>query len=342
MVAATGKTPSQRWHAIEMALYAHGFGGHTVLLREGDLDEDKDQVPYGIVTFPTFRGSFRDARADLESVFEEHGMTVIDIDVCGDDFERGRFSVWFHPRERLGLLSHPTITLASTAQRLRAVTERLKERGVVVVEHEECETAYGPHGRLVLRRTVTQVTAPAEHLDGILGLVKEKVTRTSHEKVELVLGPWGWTSRESGLWLQPPSSTSTAELDNLVVTDMGIAANKKVAPPFPTGAATWEDVAGAVIAVNILTPFVQAFMTKAGEDSYQAFRKFMSNHVYARRRTRLHDPDTDTDLVFDPPLPDEALVQLAGIKPAHLKNCIAEWDQESKTWKISHKPRRKT
>jgi hypothetical protein len=363
MTDATGRTPSQRWTEIEKTLHARGFLRRSVFLRDDNLNDLVDQVPYGVAELTALTPNFPAVAAELESVFKEHEMAVVDVFVCRDDAGGGTFFAWFHPSERLRSLSGPMITLEGVTQRLHAVAEKLTARGLEVIEQEPCETAYGPHGRLVVQRTVVFVREGEDEdkaeRDADVGTAKDGGMRVlnivsigrdpsdtlgeEEEEVELVLGRWGWASSDSDLWLLPPSSASTTELDDLVVIDMGVAEVESTAEDSSGAfAPTWVDVVGAAMAINILAPFVQTLAKRTGEDVYGALRKVIRNQVGSHGRTRLHDPFAHTDLLFDPPLPDEAVMQLARVNPSRLRNAVAEWDQESGTWKISRKPRGKT
>jgi hypothetical protein len=100
----------------------------------------------------------------------------------------------------------------------------------------------------------------------------------------------------------------------------------------------WGEVVAAAAVGSILLPFVKAFATRAGEDCYEKLWNLIRCNTRAKR-TSLLDPEVNTELIFDPPLPDEAIRKLARIKPARLKGRIAEWNKETGNWEISRKPR---
>lgn len=360
-MTAASSAPSQRWHAIEAELRARGILERIVFLRDSGVT-GVDQFPYGVIELsaPPAHDLAR-ATADLEALFEQQAMVVVDTCVARDDSGSGSFVAWFHPRERLPFLAQLP---EAVARRVQLVAERLEQRGVRIVEQEHCETEHGPQGRLVLRRRI--VFVPDRAHDGDSGQRTESTVTAKDnqlrildivdvergpadalgeedDEVELALGRWGWVSSEPNLWLLPLPPGTTAELDNLVVADIGIATIESVVEDSSGAwAPTWEDVVGAAVAVNILAPFVQTLARRTGEDIYETLRKLMNSPAGSQGRTRLHDPDAGTDLVFDLPLPDEAVMQLARIEPARLKKRIAEWDQESQTWRISRQPRRRT
>jgi len=81
----------------------------------------------------------------------------------------------------------------------------------------------------------------------------------------------------------------------------------------------------------IVAPFVQAYMSKAGEDAYQAVRNLIRRGNDSRERVRLHVISTDTDLEFANPLPDKAIEQLAGISPDLIKGRVVSWERDADT-----------
>lgn len=89
-------------------------------------------------------------------------------------------------------------------------------------------------------------------------------------------------------------------------------------------------IEGAAVA-SIMVPFVQAFMSKAGEDAYQAVRNLIRRGTGSRKRVCLYVISTDTDLEFAPPLPEKAIRQLAGISPDLIKGRVVSWDWDADT-----------
>ena len=92
-----------------------------------------------------------------------------------------------------------------------------------------------------------------------------------------------------------------------------------------------EDFLEGIAAALIVAPFVQAFMSKAGEDAYQAVRSLVRRGTGSRKRVRLHVISTDTDLEFAQPLPDKAIEQLAGISPDLIKGRVVSWEWNADT-----------
>lgn len=101
------------------------------------------------------------------------------------------------------------------------------------------------------------------------------------------------------------------------------------------------DIAAAAAGAGFVVPFVKAIATKAGEDCYQALR-----NLVRRRDERsadeilvvLTDPDTGTVMIFVPPLPDEAILQLACLKPRQIAGKVIAWEGSPAKWSIRRKP----
>lgn len=103
-----------------------------------------------------------------------------------------------------------------------------------------------------------------------------------------------------------------------------------------TAGPDWEGVVEGAVAASIMLPFMQAIASKAGEDAYQVKNLIKrGNSRSSPEPVSLYDSSTDSELVFVPPLPDEAIKQLAGITPARLRSRVATWDADAGTWQIS-------
>lgn len=93
---------------------------------------------------------------------------------------------------------------------------------------------------------------------------------------------------------------------------------------------------------TFVASFTKTFASKAAEDCYQGLR-----HLACRRRkqpvdmdiARLTNPDSGTELVYMPPLPDEAIVKLAALKPRKTANRLLTWDGTHEKWDIGRKHR---
>lgn len=89
-----------------------------------------------------------------------------------------------------------------------------------------------------------------------------------------------------------------------------------------------------------LVPFIKALATKTGEDSYQALRNVIRRQecrLAADKPVRFSDPATGTILVYVPPLPDEAIVKLAAMKPRKIANRVITWDESQMRWEINRR-----
>jgi hypothetical protein len=100
------------------------------------------------------------------------------------------------------------------------------------------------------------------------------------------------------------------------------------------------EFAAAAGGAGFVVPFVKAIATKAGEDCYQALRNLIRHPEQQsanQEQVRLTDPDTGTVLVYAPPMPDEAVMKLAALKPRKVANRILTWDSPRAEWKIRRK-----
>jgi hypothetical protein len=101
------------------------------------------------------------------------------------------------------------------------------------------------------------------------------------------------------------------------------------------GGLDWACVVEGAAAASIALPFMHAFASKAGEDVYQAMKALIKRLRSSPQPVSFYDPSTNTELVFVPPLPDEAIKQLAGMAPAGLRNRVVTWHAEAGAWQIS-------
>jgi hypothetical protein len=317
MGSVANEQPFQRWQAIEKTLGSRGFLTLRVLRMCERRSGPADQTPCGLVALRRVHARSVQTAAALEAVFSEYGMAVVDLAASGDDLTSD-FCVWLHPRERL--LEQPAWTAERAVQRLAAVTRHLEARGVVVSGREVRETAYGPRGRLVLQTF-------------------DAGFATNYGVIVLVLGPWGWTSWDHDQWRESPAPAGTEDADDLNIVDYvwGVARAYRELATTLRAAPPWEEVIGAAAVTSVVVPFVQAFAAKAADDCYQALRDLISRHTQTGKRTSLQDQDAKAELIFDPPLPDEAIKKLAQIKPTHLEGKVARWDAQNERWEISPK-----
>ena len=256
-------------------------------------------------------------------------MAVVDLADYGNSLSRD-FCVWFHPRERLTFLQKPKLSPERIKERLGIVSGCLKTAGLNTGEPEVRPTAHGPHGLL----SCSHGGPPDE--------------------VVLNLGPWGWTRWDMRQWRESQALGDDRETDDFstrpAVSDVSIIlaiTEYRYHPGYDAGIAfspgpgvswdVWGEAVAAAAAGSILVPFIKAFAARAGEDCYEKLRNLIRCNTRAKR-TSLLDPETRTELVFDPPLPDDAIRKLARIKPARLKGRIAEWNKETGDWEISRKP----
>jgi hypothetical protein len=96
-----------------------------------------------------------------------------------------------------------------------------------------------------------------------------------------------------------------------------------------------EMIVESVAVASFAVPFMQAFASKAGEDAYLALRNLIRRFIISRDQVSVLDPSTDTELVYDSPLSDEAIRQLARIPPERLRDRVATWDAHAGTWLIT-------
>jgi hypothetical protein len=104
-----------------------------------------------------------------------------------------------------------------------------------------------------------------------------------------------------------------------------------IADPADAGV-NWGNVAAGFAAASIVYPFVQSFMSRAGEDAYQAVRNLIRRGVLSREQVNLHLISTDTFLIWEPPLPDEAIEQLASVSPELIRGQVGTWDADAGMW----------
>lgn len=108
-----------------------------------------------------------------------------------------------------------------------------------------------------------------------------------------------------------------------------------VLPDGGSGGPDWAGVVEGAVAASIALPFMQAFASKAGEDAYQALKALIKRLRSSPKPVSYYDHSTHTELVFVPPLPDEAIKQLASMTPARPRNRVAAWHPGAGTWQIS-------
>jgi hypothetical protein len=210
------------------------------------------------------------------------------------------FCVWLTPSYE----RQKSLSLTDIEELLTMAAEFLESSGWATIELRLKPERHGLHGLLLMRYA-------------------------TGARVEWDLGPQGWTAWGEHRWLysSPGSLLGSRE------EEIGRSGSHRYLT-------SWEIATGAVVATNVFMPFMQAFAAKAGEDAYHTIRNAIIRYTHFRRRTRLHDFNGQFELAFNPPLPDEAIRQLARMKPGNLKGKVAEWDRDTKTWKISPRARK--
>jgi hypothetical protein len=335
---ATAGPTGARWPKIERDLGAVGFTVREAYFRSQQADPSS-YTPYGLLVLADMTGmDLRDFKITLESLLAAQQMAVIDIGSPDDQDSSGELFVWLHEREKLRFLPPPAARSSFPVSRLTAAAKRLTAKTPASVETTgPFDTENGWQSRVTLRET---------------GRAHE--TDAAAKRIVLMLGSWGWAASGLGL-LRSRRKLSPDQLDDIVVRTartwtgrhwpLVLQVTESRRPhegdlewSRAFGAVGgWETAVMAAAVASAVVPFVQAFASKAGEDTYQALRNLIRRHAEPDTRTRLYDPDADIYLVFDAPLPDEAIRQLARLKPAQLKGRPAEWDAEAKTWRLSRK-----
>lgn len=328
---------AEGWRELRRELQSHRVSivqtlqdreNHGFLVRPGDP---------GYAAIMHIRNSpFRDSdfiTSNLAAMFAGHGMSIIDFTIHDGDF-----CVWFEHRDKASSLRRPVVTARRIECEIGPLAVTLGRRGLAFHPPDVgvLDAGYGPHGRLT-------VTVPGHPVPG---------GRNGTGKSVLDLGPWGWTFWHLGQWRASHSYTAEEEENNL-----GIAIDDLywgITPPesyrfikrsetpgtahlFPSG----YDVVAAIAATYFFAPFINAFMAKAGEDCYQALRAKLRPESHPDKFTSVIDASTDSELVFQAPLSDEAIRQLARIDPKRLHRRTAQWNQQTGEWEISRELRPK-
>lgn len=291
------------WGEVDGELAHHGFRVWNIYSRK----EHSGRVPdYAIILGREQPGlEFNDALL-LERVFDGLAMTVVDLAIPSAGPTAGAsLCVWLQPHEKLDLLP-PILEPTGIEARLEAVGARLMRGDLNFAGLEIEESRPNRCGRLLLTNQYQAV-------------------------LEIILGAWAWTAWNRGSLLGIHTGT---DIESLPAERYGAPL-----PKISIDGGPWEIAAEVAVMTSCLVPFVQAFATKAGEDCYNALRTAIGRYSRLHRRTRILDAEYGTELVFVPPLPDEAIKQLAMMRPKHLVNRIVEWDADGGVWKISSKPR---
>lgn len=303
------RTPLDRWRAIKDELNSCHISTSDLSCVDANLRGRTNPGPYGHVNLSDLDGNSRTV-AHLESVFSGHGMTIVDVTVPSDEL-RWPSRIWFHPRKRLRFLRYAD--RESIDQRAYRVGDLLEVNGLKVVDSHVREAPCGPHRRLTLNDL-----------------------RDVEGGLELDLGLWAWTYiRHDKMFFCGYSCYST-EADDIAMVNL-VAKESAKYTGHPLTAPSWMMIAEAAAVTSVLVPFVQAFVTAAGQDCYEALYKLIRRHASPTERTRLIDEKSGTELVFDPPLPDEVISQLANFKPRDLKGNVVEWDQHAARWRVTAK-----
>jgi hypothetical protein len=284
---------------------------------------------------------------EITAIFSAERMAIVDLASVNDDFDLD-FCIWFHEDEGLPHLRKSAVTPERIEHRLAFISESLHEKRRLTVQSEVHQTAYGWHGHLTADKFGKSQDVPGE--------------------IELDIGPWGWTRWEHGEWQESHSYTATEEAGDLGITVLqsshqplrisAIPTKRRyydVEVPHDLPTIHWTEVVVAAATACVVMPFMKAFSQKAGEDCYQALRTWISRAFeehkrwsYSDQKTSkqisIIDEATDAELIFTPPLPEEAISQLAAMDPKRLRRRTAEWNPQSSRWEISDelrpKPRR--
>jgi hypothetical protein len=271
----------------------------------------------------------------ITAMFSASGLTIVDLATLDGDISHD-FCAWFNYTEAP---PSPGATVAADQieRRLASLAAELRPTQRTI-DHGMISEGYGQHGRLTVRQPGCPDSDEAE--------------------VTLDLGPWGWTRWELGLWEESHSYTGQEETSNLgiaVTADSPQRLHMGTTPPereyhfigIPPldrrgyGWYGWPEIVVAATATYTFVPFINAFTARAGEDCYQALRTMIGRKNQPHEHISIIDHDSDSELVFREPLPDEAIRQLALMDPKLLRRRTAEWNQETAKWEISRELRPK-
>jgi hypothetical protein len=343
-----------RWEQLQPELRSHG------ILVQRTLQDLTHRDFLGQFGDPSYAAIMRSDGAEnsldmpgMIAMFNASGMTIVDLATIDGDISRD-FCAWFDYSERTGPLQ-AVVTADQIEGRLASLASELGRCGWSI-NYGMIDGGSGPHGCLTARAH--------RHPDG------------AEDEIALDLGPWGWTKWEQGIWEESRSYATEMELEggHLQIyikepeaSDLGITVTIEspsrpcitavppeweyhfITIPVPLEmqgyGPSWPEVVVAACTAYTFAPFIQAFMAKAGEDCYQALRGMISRHGHKDEYASIIDKETDSELVFQAPLPDEALRQLAMMNPKLLRRRTTAWNQESAAWEISRelrpsKPRR--
>src|SRR5206468_3283839 len=103
----------------------------------------------------------------------------------------------------------------------------------------------------------------------------------------------------------------------------------------------WQMLEGAAIA-SVVLPFIQAMLSKAGEDTYAALcRLFRRNNgkQHSSGPLVIVDPETNTMLILSRGyIPPQALFLLAHMHGRMIRGCTLVWSYTTSKWRVFLKP----